>query len=76
MLVLTSTDTSHSPGLCEILSDIQKLAGQVSCHGEDMASVPGISNLMRLPKPLLPDPARRLDDLLHNNVIMVRAQYI
>lgn len=73
MLVLKTTDKSHSPGLCEILSDIQKLAYQVSCHCEDMAYVPGRSDLLRLPKSLLPDPAQILDNLLHDNVIMVRA---
>lgn len=78
MLILKTTDKSHSPGLCEILSDIQKLACHVSCYCEDMAYVPERSDLLRLPKSLLPDPAQRLHKLLHDNVIMVRAcaQYI
>lgn len=76
MLVLRPDDVSHSPGLCEVLSNIQKLACQVSCYCEDMTYVPERSDLLRLPKSLLPDPAQRLDNLLHDNVIMVRAQYI
>lgn len=38
--------------------------------------MPERSDLLRLPKSLLPDTAQRLDNLLHDNVIMVRAQYM
>lgn len=76
MLILKTTENSHSPALCEVLSDIQKLACHVSCYCEDMVYVPERSDLLRLPKSLLPDAAQRLDNLLHDNAIMVRAQYM
>ncbi|KAJ0100693.1 hypothetical protein J7T55_014068 [Diaporthe amygdali] len=41
--------------------------GFLQAASEDMGIIPGRSNLLRLPIPLLPDCARELDNLLQND---------
>lgn len=72
MLIIKSQDYLQNADQHRFLSNVQKLAGQISCNGSNMKYVEGASDVMRLPIPLTPECAEELDNLLHSDENIVR----
>lgn len=69
MLVLRPFDITLDVGTRDTLYDIQKLARQIVCYYDDMDYAQGKTHLLRLPIPLLPQPAIDLSNLFHDKMV-------
>lgn len=69
MLILRCLDSSLDMEVRDTLLDIQRLAQQIVCYYEDMEYAEGRTHLLRLPIPLLPQPAIDVNNLLHEKMV-------
>lgn len=69
MLILRHLDSRLDIEVRGTLLDIQQLAQQIVYYFEDMNYAEGRTHLLRLPIPLLPQPAIDLSNLFHEKMV-------